>query len=65
LRLAELGVLAGDYDAAAHRLSLRWICGPSLGSKKTASRKTASKKKDSCGYGDTVWSTSFTASAGR
>jgi hypothetical protein len=58
LRVAELGVLAGDYDAAAHRLSLRWICGPRLGSKKQ-------RGKDDCGYGDTVWSASFTAPAGR
>jgi hypothetical protein len=49
LRFAHLGVLAGDYDAAARRLSLRWMCGPRLGTKET------------CGYGDTVWSTTFTA----
>jgi hypothetical protein len=58
LRVAELGVLSGDYDAAAHRLSLRWICGPRLGTRKH-------RGKDSCGYGDTVWSTTFTVPAGR
>jgi hypothetical protein len=49
LRLAHLGVLAGDYDAASSRLTLRWVCGPAFGDKTT------------CGYGDTVWSTTFTA----
>jgi hypothetical protein len=49
LRLAHLGVLAGDYDAASSRLTLRWVCGPAFGDKAT------------CGYGDTVWSTTFTA----
>jgi hypothetical protein len=52
LRFSHLGVLAGDYDAAARRLSLRWVCGPPLGT------------KDSCGYGDTVWSTTFQAAGG-
>ena len=49
LRFSHLGVLAGDYDAAARRLSLRWVCGPTIGT------------KDTCGYGDTVWSTTFDA----
>ncbi|GAB1690545.1 fibronectin type III domain-containing protein [Krasilnikovia sp. M28-CT-15] len=49
LRFSHPGVLAGDYAAAAHRLTLRWVCGPALGT------------KDTCGYGDTVWSTAFTA----
>ncbi len=52
LRFSHLGVLAGDYDAAARRLSLRWVCGPTIGTKNT------------CGYGDTVWSTSFQAGGG-
>ncbi|MCA2212301.1 purple acid phosphatase family protein [Jidongwangia harbinensis] len=52
LRFSHLGVLAGDYDAGAGRLSLRWVCGPKLGTKAT------------CGYGDTVWSTTFPAPAG-
>jgi hypothetical protein len=52
LRFSHLGVLAGDYDAAARRLSLRWVCGPKLGT------------KDTCGYGDTVWSTTFPAPTG-
>jgi hypothetical protein len=51
LRFAHLGVLAGGYDAAARRLSLRWVCGPPLGT------------KDTCRYGTTVWSTTFTAAA--
>jgi hypothetical protein len=52
LRFSHLGVLAGDYDAAARRLSLRWVCGPTIGT------------KDTCGYGDTVWSTAFQAGGG-
>jgi Purple acid Phosphatase, N-terminal domain len=51
LRFPHLGVLAGDYDAASGTLSLRWVCGPALGS------------KAHCGFGDTVWSTSFTAAS--
>jgi hypothetical protein len=78
LRFAHLGVLAGDYDAAARRLSLRWICGPRLDSRETGSRETGSREtgsretgsremgsKETCGYGDTVWSTTFTAANGR
>ena len=50
LRFAHLGVMAGDYDAAARRLSLRWVCGPPLRTGQT------------CGFGDTVWSATFRAS---
>jgi hypothetical protein len=53
LRFPHLGVLAGDYDATSRRLSLRWVCGPALGTKAT------------CGYGDTVWSMTFTAARTR
>ncbi len=52
LRFSHLGVLAGDYDAAARRLSLRWVCGPTIGT------------KAACGFGDTVWSTAFQAGGG-
>lgn len=47
----HLGVLAGDYDAAVHRLSLRWVCGPVLPN---------SSSQKSCTYGATVWSKTFT-----
>ncbi|MEV6493469.1 fibronectin type III domain-containing protein [Actinoplanes sp. NPDC051633] len=52
VRFSHLGVLAGDYDAAARQLSLRWVCGPTI---------PDVNKQDPCGYGDTIWSTTFTA----
>ena len=52
LRLSHLGVLAGEYDAAARALSLRWVCGPDI---------PGSTGADPCGYGDTMWSATFRA----
>lgn len=48
----HLGVLAGDYDALKRRLSLSWVCGPSL---------PGSSSQKPCGYGSVVWSKTFTA----
>lgn len=50
-RLRHPGVLAGDYDAAGHRLTLRWVCGPSY----------PPGPKDPCRYGDTVYTVAFAA----
>jgi hypothetical protein len=50
LQFSHPGVLAGDYDAAGHRLSLRWVCGPPY-----------AKEKDRCTDGDTIWKTTFTS----
>jgi hypothetical protein len=52
LRVAHLGVLAGDYHASTKRLTLRWVCGPPL---------PESHDGDNCDYGDVVWSMTFTA----
>ena len=52
VRFSHLGVMAGDYDAAARRLSLRWVCGPAI---------PDVTQQEPCGYGDTVWSTTFQA----
>jgi hypothetical protein len=51
VRMTHPGVLAGDYDAAARQLTLRWVCGPVY----------TPSPKDTCGYGDTVYRTTFSA----
>ncbi len=47
----HLGVMAGDYEQAASKLTLRWVCGPKLPN---------SSSQNPCTYGATVWTTSFT-----
>jgi len=47
------GVLVGDYDATAHTLSLRWLCGPVY----------PPAPKDPCEFGSTVYSTTISRPA--
>jgi hypothetical protein len=51
LRVSHPGVLAGDYDPVFRQLTLRWVCGPVY----------TPFPKDPCGYGDTVYRTTFSA----
>jgi uncharacterized repeat protein (TIGR01451 family) len=47
-RMMHFGLLAGSYDAANHSLSVSLKCGPDY-----------KYIKDSCSYGDTLWTSTF------
>jgi hypothetical protein len=53
LRVRHPGVLSGDYDPQAGTLALSWICGPVY----------TPSPRDPCEYGQTVYTTTFTAGA--